>query len=213
MTLTATNLACVRAERLVFQGLGFTAPAGKLTALRGPNGSGKSSLLRLIAGLVPLAEGRIDWQGQDVASDAEPLRNGLHYCGHLDAVKSALTVEENLVAWAGIFGVPRTGRPARIDAALEAFGLFDLGLTPAQYLSAGQKKRLSLARLLLADRPLWLLDEPTVGLDAASAELLADVMRAHLATGGVILAATHIDLGLPSETLQIAAPSTRHAAA
>ena len=204
MTLTATNLACIRAERLVFEGLNFTAPAGKLTAPRGPNGSGKSSLLRLIAGLVPVAEGRIDWLGEDVTSDAEPLRNAVHYCGHLDAVKPALTTEENLFAWAGILGTPTPGKTARIDAALEAFGLFELGLTPAQYLSAGQKKRLSLARLLLADRPLWLLDEPTVGLDIVSVDLLAGVMRTHLATGGVILAATHIDLGLPSETLQIA---------
>lgn len=206
MTLSATKIACVRAERLVFQNLDFTAPAGKLTALRGANGSGKSSLLRLLAGLVPLAAGKLEWQGQDVTRDFEPLRTALHYCGHLDAVKPALTVEENLIAWSGLMGVRASDRTGRTEAALEAFGLLDLDRTPAQYLSAGQKKRLSLSRLLLVDRPMWLLDEPSVGLDTASVVLLANAMRSHLAGGGTILAATHIDLGLPAATLQIDRP-------
>jgi heme exporter protein A len=189
MRLSACDLVCVRGDRRVFADLGFHLDAGELLAIRGPNGAGKTSLLRSIAGLVRLAAGRIELAGADPELT---VAEQSHYLGHHDALKPSLSVAENLVFWARYLG---TGgmRPAE---ALETVGLATLAALPAGYLSAGQRRRLSVARLLAAHRPIWLLDEPTSALDAAAQARLADIMRRHLAGGGLILAATHGPLGL-----------------
>ncbi len=188
-TLTVTGLACVRGEREVFRDLSFRVGAGEMLTLVGPNGSGKSSLLRQIAGLLDITAGEILVEG---SRDDLSVADLALYAGHLDAVKSPLSVIENLGFWAQFYGVPSE----KIAAALEIFGLGHLGHLPAGVLSAGQKRRLGLARLALIDRPLWLLDEPTVSLDTASIAALVDLMQGHLQQGGAIVAATHVDLGL-----------------
>ena len=186
MELHGGNLTCERGGRTVFTDVRFSVSAGQLLQLTGPNGSGKSSLLRLIAGLNEPAGGRLDLEG----GGAElTIGQQAHYIAHQEAVKSALTVRENLEFWRGFLG----GGDA--DAALMAFDLTRLSSYPAGLLSAGQKRRLALARLVLAPRLLWLLDEPTVGLDVASLERLAKVMAEHLDKGGMIVAATHVALG------------------
>ena len=191
MEFRAESLACRRAGRLVFEGLSFALAAGEAAVLRGPNGSGKSSLLRILAGLAPAAAGRASLDGLDLARDGEAWREKVALAGHLDAVKAAFTVRGNLAAWAAFHGAPA----ARVDAALERFGLSALAEDPAHWCSAGQKRRLGLARLLVTARPVWLLDEPTVSLDVASTAVFAQVVREHCAAGGIALAATHVDLG------------------
>lgn len=190
LTLTGHALSCVRGGRQVFQGLDFSIAGGMALALRGPNGVGKSSLLRLIAGLVPIDAGTLRIEGDD--SDV-PIAERIHYLGHLDALKPALSVEENLTFWAVFLGL-KPPEPVRIDAALEAVGLIDLASLPARYLSAGQRRRLSLARLAAVPRPIWLLDEPTSALDADGQQSLFDLIGVHLEAGGLVLAATHVDL-------------------
>ncbi|MFO1032635.1 MAG: heme ABC exporter ATP-binding protein CcmA [Hyphomicrobiales bacterium] len=185
-TLKADALACERNGRVVFSGLSFSIAAGELAELRGPNGVGKSTLLRLIAGLLPALAG--DVALTPAAEGALPLH--CHYSGHLDASKPALSVRENLEFWAAMLG------GTDIAEALAAFNLASLADDPVQLLSAGQRRRLALARLLLAKRPVWLLDEPATALDQASLTKLAELMQAHLAEGGIILAATHGDLPL-----------------
>jgi heme exporter protein A len=189
MRLSAVNLACHRGGRDVFADISFSVASGELLAITGRNGAGKSSLLRTVVGLVRIAQGRLNLEGGDrdltIAEQA-------HYLGHLDALKPSLTVGENLRFWTGFFGQ----RPAPIDAPLAAVGLEALAELPAAYLSAGQRRRLSIARLLAVKRPIWLLDEPTSTLDASAQERLAGFMRAHLAEGGLILAATHGPLGM-----------------
>ena len=165
-------------------------------ALVGPNGSGKSSLLRLVAGLLRPSAGRIELRGGEVE---RTVPEQAHYLGHLDALKPSLTVAENLGFWTGYFG-DRAGPP---DEALAAVGLGTLGDLPAAYLSAGQRRRLSLARLIAVPRPIWLLDEPTSALDAAGQQRLAELMREHLTTGGMILAATHGPLGIEAKELRL----------
>ena len=150
----------------------------------GPNGAGKSSLLRLVAGLVQPAQGRLALDGGDPELT---IGEQSHYLGHQDALKSSLSVRENLAFWAEFLG--NTGPKVKVDAALAAVGLAELAGLPALYLSAGQRRRLSLARLIAIPRPIWLLDEPTSALDAAAQSSLADLMRAHLAGGGLLLAA------------------------
>ncbi len=189
MRLSAIDLACHRGGRDVFSGVGFAVAAGEALTVTGRNGAGKSSLLRCIVGLVRLTQGRLALEGVDSElSIAEPA----HYLGHQDALKPSLSVAENLRFWAGFFGV----KSADIQSPLEAVGLDALADLPAAYLSAGQRRRLSIARLLAAKRPLWLLDEPTSTLDAAAQLRLTDLMRAHLEAGGMIIAATHGALGL-----------------
>ena len=188
------GLACERGERLVFAGLSFAVDRGGVLVLTGPNGSGKSSLLRLMAGLLKPADGLLSWDGQAVSDDPEAHRRRLHYLGHLEAVKPVLTPIENLAFWAAIKG-GGVDRASLLDA-LDRFGLKALADMPSRYLSAGQRRRLALARLLAAPGDLWLLDEPTVGLDSASVERLAAEIEAARARGLAVVLATHLDLPL-----------------
>lgn len=181
MTLLAVHdLAVARGGMRTVEGVSFTLGAGQALILRGPNGIGKTTLLRTVAGLQPPVTGRIA-----AAPDA------IAYAAHADGLKTALTVTENLHFWAQVFG------QTDIAPAIEAMNLRDLTERPAGTLSAGQKRRLGLARLLVTGRPVWVLDEPTVSLDADSVALFAGAVRAHLGQGGAALMATHIDLGLP----------------
>jgi heme exporter protein A len=190
MRVTGSRLACVRGGREVFSGLDFTVATGEALVLTGRNGAGKTTLLRLIAGLLmPVAGTILVADGDDELTLAEQA----HYLGHRDALKPSLTVSENLDFWAAYLGAGGAG--ARSEA-LAAAGLADLAHLPAGYLSAGQRRRLSVARLLAAPRPIWLLDEPTAALDVAAQARLAELMRSHLAAGGLIIAATHGPLGL-----------------
>jgi heme exporter protein A len=189
MQLSAENLTCERGGRLVFRRVSFRLAGGEALLVTGRNGAGKSSLLRMIAGLVRIAAGRLVLEGGDAEA---AIGEQAHYLGHLDALKPALSVAENLAFWAEFLG----GRAADVEAALEAVDLAPLAELPAAYLSAGQRRRLSIARLAAVKRPLWLLDEPTSALDVASQERLVDLMRQHLAGGGLIVAATHGAIGL-----------------
>ena len=189
MLLQAAGLAAFRGERLVFRDLDFTVAAGGALLLTGPNGSGKSTLLRLLAGLLRPAAGTLTWDGADALADLPLHARRLAYVGHQDAVKPALTVTENLTFAARIGG-------GAVRAALAAMGLEGLADLPARMLSAGQRRRLALARLALSHAPLWLLDEPTLGLDTASVERFGAMLNAHRASNGIAIAATHLPLPL-----------------
>jgi heme exporter protein A len=189
MRLEGSDLACVRGGRPVFAGVGFSVAGGEALLVTGPNGAGKSSLLRMIAGLVRVAAGRL------ALLDGEPdrtLPEQAHYLGHLDALKPTLTVAENLEFWHRYLG--HGGEPPM--SALAAVELQTLAALPAAYLSAGQRRRLSIARLIAVRRPIWLLDEPTTALDRAAQNTLAGLMSSHLAGGGLIVAAAHGPIGL-----------------
>jgi heme exporter protein A len=195
LRLKADNLSCERGGRLVFGGLNFIVEGGALAELRGPNGAGKSTLLRLLAGLNIPVGGHLNLEG---GSPDQTLGEQAHYIGHADALKPALTVAENLDFWSRFLSSNKATK------ALESFGLQDLADDQASFLSAGQKRRLALSRLIAVERPIWLLDEPTVGLDQKSLSLLVDHMRGHLAHGGIVIAATHADLGIPvSQTIDM----------
>ncbi|HLI12190.1 MAG TPA: heme ABC exporter ATP-binding protein CcmA [Alphaproteobacteria bacterium] len=187
-----SGLSCVRGERMVFAGVSFAVAAGEALLMTGPNGSGKSSLLRLAAGLLRPAEGRILWAGRPISDDPEAHRARLCYVGHQDPVKPVLSVRENLAFWSRL-----RGRHARVDEALERFGLAALAVIPGRFLSAGQRRRLNLARLLVAPAQLWLLDEPTVGLDAEALKALEAALATQRAQGGVVMLATHTPLDIP----------------
>ncbi|MBO1076353.1 heme ABC exporter ATP-binding protein CcmA [Roseomonas marmotae] len=188
--LEALELAVVRGERIIFAGLSFRCGPGEALLLTGPNGAGKSTLLRLLAGLVPPAEGSLLWNGGDALADGPAHSARLRYLAHADALKPGLTLRENLQFWSRLWG-------GDVGTALEAVGLRGLEHLPARMLSAGQKRRAALARLALAPVPLWLLDEPSVGLDSASIELFGAMLAAHRAAGGAVIAATHVGLPLP----------------
>jgi heme exporter protein A len=187
MQLTASNLACERGGRTVFSNQNFSLNSGELLQLTGPNGSGKSSLLRLLANLGEPSHGKITLEGG--APDLTPGQQA-HYIAHSDASKSALTVTENLKFWRDFMG------GGDLETALTAVNLSALADYPVALLSAGQKRRLALARLALVPRVIWLLDEPSVGLDEASQKLLVTLMGNHLKAGGLIVAATHVPLGV-----------------
>ena len=189
MRLSALDLTCQRGGREVFAGLGFSLAAGEALTVIGRNGSGKSSLLRLVAGLLRPAGGQITLQGGDPELT---IAEQAHYLGHQDALKPVLTVLENLQFWRSYLERP-CSTP---EAGLAAVGLGELAGLPAAYLSAGQRRRLSIARLVTVKRPIWLLDEPASTLDASAQTQLAALMRQHLLDGGLILAAAHGPIGL-----------------
>ena len=191
--LQAEGLAAFRGERLVFRDLDFSVSAGGALVLAGPNGSGKSTLLRLLAGLVRPIAGRLLWGEEDALADLPAHAARLVYVGHLDAVKPGLTVTENLRFAAKLAG-------GVLEDALAAVGLEALADLPARMLSAGQKRRLALARLALGQAPLWLLDEPTLGLDIASIARFGTLLAAHRERGGIVVAATHVPLPLAGTT-------------
>lgn len=189
MRLCAVDLACHRGGRDVFAGLSFTVASGEALAVTGRNGAGKSSLLRALIGLARITHGTLTLDGGDPELT---IPEQAHYLGHQDALKPSLSVGENLQFWANFLGA----RDAQIRPALVAVGLEDLTDLPAAYLSAGQRRRLSIARLLAVKRPVWLLDEPTSTLDASAQNRLTILMQTHLSEGGLVIAATHGPIGL-----------------
>jgi heme exporter protein A len=199
--LRGTDLGCVRGGRRVFEGVNFTVAAGTPLLLTGANGAGKSSLLRLIAGLIHPDHGAVSLEGGD---DELTIGEQAHYLGHLDPLKGALTAMENLIFWVRFLNAGGTaGEREAAERSLDTVGLGELADVPAGYLSAGQRRRLSLARMVAVPRTLWLLDEPTTALDAASQERLDGLMRTHLGDGGLIVAATHGPLGIDARELRI----------
>ena len=196
MRLSGRDIRCVRGGREVFSGLDFEASSGEALAVVGPNGAGKTSLLRLIAGVLAPAGGSIALEGGE---DELTLAEQSHYLGHRDALKPALSVSENLRFWRDFLG-GMTSDPAENLAIVE---LDHAARLPAAYLSAGQRRRLSIARLLTVRRPVWLLDEPTNALDTAGQKLFSTLMGDHLARGGLIIAATHAPMGLNAKELRI----------
>jgi heme exporter protein A len=196
MRLVAENLVVTRGLRTIIDGLSFAVSAGEALMLTGPNGAGKTTLLRAIAGFLPPASGRVHLTG---GIEERTIAEECHFVGHQNGIKAQLTVAENLSFWgAYLCSSPAgtTGLEDRVAVALDRFGLEPLAGIPAAYLSAGQKRRAGLARLLVSERPIWLLDEPTASLDTDSAAIMTSVASAHLARGGLLLAATHLPLGL-----------------
>jgi heme exporter protein A len=200
MRLSGRGVRCVRGGREVLSGLDFEVSTGEALAVTGPNGSGKTSLLRILAGLLAQAGGSIELEG----GEAElTLAEQTHYLGHRDAMKPALSVLENLSFWRDFLGGEVGDPKENLEESLSQVGLDHAALLPAAYLSAGQRRRLSIARLLAVRRPIWLLDEPTSALDAAGQALFADLTRDHLARGGLVVAATHAPLGIEARELRI----------
>jgi heme exporter protein A len=199
--LDVADLACRRGGRPVFDRLSFVLAAGELLALTGRNGSGKTTLLRALALLVRPTAGAIRWQGADVRAEPEAWRGRLAWLGHLDGLKGDLTVRENLLAAERLRG----GLPAedRLDAAMAAFDLAALASRAVRTLSAGQRRRSALARVMLSGAPAWLLDEPLNALDAPAQQAFRTVLQQHLGNGGLAVAATHVDLGMPHRALEL----------
>jgi heme exporter protein A len=198
MGLSGRDISCTRGGRTVFTGVGFDVAAGEALAITGANGAGKSSLLRILAGLLPLAGGCIHY-AENISEMT--LAEQAHYLGHRDPFKPALNVRENLTFWQRYLGGPAID----IEHALALVGLDAIGHLPAGYLSAGQKRRLSIARLVAVERPIWLLDEPATALDAAGQLAFIAIMQSHLDGGGLIVAATHVPLGIAARELRLGA--------
>ena len=192
--LTVSKLAARRGDDRIFSGVDFVLHGGESLVLTGRNGTGKSTLIRVIAGLLPADAGtiRVAVSGADIPRAAEAM----HYLGHRNAMKRELSVEENLAFWKSFMGDFEGGSGPGVEAAAEELGLAELLHLPFGYLSAGQQRRMAMAKLLVAWRPVWLLDEPTAALDRQSEGLFGRIMKAHLARGGIIVAATHQELGL-----------------
>jgi heme exporter protein A len=208
MRLKANSVQCSRGGRILFSGLSFECSGGECIMVRGPNGAGKSTLMRAIAGFYSFDAGGMELSGSD---PEKALAELCHFVGHNNAIKPGLTVRENLQFMADFF---EAGRQDAVEAALDAYNLTHISYLPAGYLSAGQKRRVALARLSLAERPLWLLDEPTVSLDTASAAFLSGVINRHLGQGGVAIIATHIPLDVTAaREVQIGGTGTQEAAA
>ena len=189
MNFTGIGLTCIRSDRVVFHKLEFSVAEGEVLYLRGPNGSGKSSLIRIMAGLLRPATGHIFWNGENIPKVLDSFKENLHYVGHQNAIKGVLSVRENLSFWASMcdFGLEKQS----IDEALEKFELNNLANLPARFLSAGQARKLNLARLSATAAPLWLLDEPANSLDEASANSLIETIANHQKNGGIVIMATH----------------------
>lgn len=208
MYLNVEKLVLNRGERRILGPLDVRVEAGGFLAVRGPNGAGKSTLLRAIAGLLQPESGSVEIAGEGLSDDI-PHQERCHYFGHLDGLKTALTVAENLSFFQQLYGVET--RQKSVDEALEIVALPQTSDLPVAYLSAGMRKRVAIARLLLNHRPVWLLDEPTSALDAASQDRLGAMMKSYLDRGGIIVAATHLPLpGTTSDVLEIT-PIQSHA--
>lgn len=205
-SVEASGLVCIRGERVLFRGLGFALAAGGVLSVEGANGAGKTSLLRMLAGfLIPQAGTiRLHHNGAD-SVDPEDRRHAIGWLGHADGAKPQMSPRETLSFYAKFYRINADG-DAGIDAALDAVGLGRAADLPSQYLSAGQKKRLALARLKISARPLWLLDEPLAALDTNGKALLRNLIAAHCAGGGMAIFATHEPLGLDCQTLTLGAP-------
>ena len=194
MRLVAEGLGAKRGEDLIFQDISFEIAGGEALVVKGANGSGKSTLLRVLAGLLPAEKGTAKLLA--AAQTVERLSEAAHYLGHRNAMKRELTVDENLTFWKAFFGDFPGGAGVSVDEAVEAVGLGGIVHLPFGYLSAGQQRRMAMAKLLVAWRPVWILDEPTAALDAAAETMFAALVTAHLSRGGIAIAATHQPLGL-----------------
>lgn len=194
MRLVAEGLSARRGEDLIFQDISFEIASGEALVVKGANGSGKSTLLRVLAGLLPVEKGSVNLLA--AAQPVERLSEAAHYLGHRNAMKRELTVDENLSFWKAFFGDFAGGAGVSVDEAAESVGLGGIVHLPFGYLSAGQQRRMAMAKLLVAWRPVWILDEPTAALDAAAETMFAGLVTAHLARGGIAIAATHQPLGL-----------------
>ncbi len=204
LRVEADALSCTRGGRAIFRDISFSIGAGRMLAVTGPNGAGKSSLLRIMAGLLEPAGGRLEFRAE--SGSAEEAESPVHYLGHLDGLKPAMSLRENLRYWCRIYD-----RPAGQDDLEAATGRLGLGHAldlPVGVFSAGQRRRAGLARIMLAPRPVWLLDEPTSALDRDGEATLGELMDEHLHSGGVIVAATHLDLPVRADlTLDMAVPA------
>lgn len=199
-TFAGRDLVCIRGERLVFSKLNFAMESGGCLTLIGHNGAGKSSLLRMMAGLLHAASGDMLWDDQVVSDDMDEHRERLHYVGHHDAIKPVLTVEENLKFWAGLRSDASEAQ-ANFKEALDIFSIGHLIDVPGRFLSAGQKRRANLARIIASKSPLWLLDEPTTALDKESIKKLEDVIESHRANGGMVVLSTHSDMNIKDQQI------------
>jgi heme exporter protein A len=196
---SGSDLTCLRGERLVFGGLSFAAKSGDAIMLRGRNGAGKSSLLRLMAGLLAPRSGTLSWNGENIARDRAAHHARIQYLGHQDAIKPVLSVRDNLRLWGQLRGVPDLEQS--IDAALHALDIHHLARVTGRYLSSGQKRRTALARILIGKSDIWLLDEPTVGLDRESCAELAKLIADFRSQGGIVVYSTHVDLDIDTPTI------------